>query len=180
MRRPCPPQSFPLDCLRRHSTAMGLDYGHGRQICRLRRLYGICEWKLPACFCGYSSGHRVEAFFTYHIHAGRLFHMPTFMASLELLPTDPRFPSTAVLHAMCAVGSLYSAAVPSSQTYQSTVDAPCKYCQTYLITLANHSAQMNCLRAGGGRGILAPISTDLKRRNCRSPSQSSKRASRNR
>ena len=70
--------------------------------------------------------HSVEAFFTYHIHASRLFHMPTFMASLELLPTDPRFPSTAVLHAMCAVGSLYSAAVPSSQTYQSTVDAPCK------------------------------------------------------
>ncbi|THG98711.1 hypothetical protein EW026_g3513 [Hermanssonia centrifuga] len=44
--------------------------------------------------------HLVEAFFAFHIHAGRLFHMPTFMASLELLPTDLRFPSTAVLHAI--------------------------------------------------------------------------------
>ncbi|KAJ3537494.1 hypothetical protein NM688_g6679 [Phlebia brevispora] len=68
--------------------------------------------------------HLVEAFFTYHIHANRLFHVPTFMASLELLPTDPRFPSSAILHAMCAVGSLYSAAVPPTQTFSSNVDMP--------------------------------------------------------
>ncbi|KAF7796741.1 hypothetical protein EIP86_007924 [Pleurotus ostreatoroseus] len=68
--------------------------------------------------------HLVETFFQFHIHANRLFHAPTFMASLELLPTDPRFPSPAVLHAMCAVGSLYSAAVSPNQTFTCDVDMP--------------------------------------------------------
>ncbi|KAI0340132.1 hypothetical protein BDW22DRAFT_441359 [Trametopsis cervina] len=68
--------------------------------------------------------HLVEAFFAYHIHASRLFHAPTFMASLDLLPTDPRFPHVSVLHAMCAVGSLYTAAVPESQMFCDHDDTP--------------------------------------------------------
>lgn len=52
--------------------------------------------------------------------------MPTFMASLDLLPTDPRFPSPAILHAMCAVGSLYTALVPTTQMFGEPTDTPCK------------------------------------------------------
>lgn len=58
--------------------------------------------------------HLVHAFFAFHTQAGRLFHGPTFLASLELPPADPRFPFDAVLHAMCAVGSLYTAAIPQA------------------------------------------------------------------
>lgn len=55
--------------------------------------------------------HLVEAFFSFHPHAGRLFHVPTFMASIDLPPTHPNFPSPAIIHAICAVGSLYTVAV---------------------------------------------------------------------
>ena len=57
---------------------------------------------------------RVEVFFGFHPHAGRLFHSPSFMASLSLPPSHPKFPSTAVLHAICAVGSLYTASIMPS------------------------------------------------------------------
>src|SRR6266404_5438515 len=53
----------------------------------------------------------VEAFFSFHPHAGRIFHVPTFMASIDLPPTHPNFPSPAIIHAICAVGSLYTVAV---------------------------------------------------------------------
>ncbi|KAI0257655.1 hypothetical protein BJV78DRAFT_1116422 [Lactifluus subvellereus] len=56
--------------------------------------------------------HLVEVFFAFHPHASRLFHVPTFMATLNFQPTHPNFPSHALLHAICAVGSLYSMAVP--------------------------------------------------------------------
>lgn len=51
---------------------------------------------------------RIQAFFAHHIHACRLFHEPSFLASLDLHPTDPKFPNRAIIHAMCAVGSLYT------------------------------------------------------------------------
>ncbi|EKM56896.1 uncharacterized protein PHACADRAFT_91537 [Phanerochaete carnosa HHB-10118-sp] len=43
------------------------------------------------------------------MHAGRLFHGPTFLSALDLPPTDPRFPQPVILHAMCAIGSMYTA-----------------------------------------------------------------------
>ncbi|KAI0691869.1 hypothetical protein BC835DRAFT_1359660 [Cytidiella melzeri] len=52
-----------------------------------------------------------EAFFAFHIHAGRLFHGPSFLASLDLHPLDARFPSVAALHALCAVGSTFVAEI---------------------------------------------------------------------
>ncbi|KAI0361291.1 hypothetical protein OH77DRAFT_1544576 [Trametes cingulata] len=55
--------------------------------------------------------HLVEAFFNFTPTACRLFHAPTFMCSLLLPPTHPEFPSPAILHAMCAMGSLYTAVV---------------------------------------------------------------------
>ncbi|KAI0068330.1 hypothetical protein BV25DRAFT_563442 [Artomyces pyxidatus] len=55
--------------------------------------------------------HLVEVFFAFHPHAGRLFHGPTFMTSLQLPPSHPKFPSVSVLHAICALGSLYTVAV---------------------------------------------------------------------
>lgn len=57
--------------------------------------------------------HLVEAFFAFHPHATRLFHAPTFLTSLSLPPNQPGFPNAAVLHAICALGSLYTAAVSS-------------------------------------------------------------------
>ncbi|KAH7931095.1 hypothetical protein BV22DRAFT_1101451 [Leucogyrophana mollusca] len=55
--------------------------------------------------------HLVETFFAFHPHSTRLVHMPTFMASLSLPPTHPDFPIPAVLHAICAVSSTYTAAI---------------------------------------------------------------------
>jgi hypothetical protein len=57
--------------------------------------------------------YRVEVFFLFHTHAARLFHTGTFMACLALPPAHPKFPATPVLHAICALGSLYTAAVTS-------------------------------------------------------------------
>ena len=62
---------------------------------------------------------RVEAFFTYTPLAGRMFHASTFQASLALPPTHPKFPLPAILHAMCALGSMYTAAVPHSPSSTS-------------------------------------------------------------
>ena len=58
------------------------------------------------------------------MHAHRMFHSTSFLASLELLPTDPRFPNPAVLHAMCAVGSLYTAT--PTQLLSEPLDTPCR------------------------------------------------------
>ncbi|KZT30482.1 hypothetical protein NEOLEDRAFT_1053482 [Neolentinus lepideus HHB14362 ss-1] len=57
--------------------------------------------------------HLVDAFFAFHPHSNRLFHAPTFMSWLSLPPTHAKFPNTAILHAICALGSLYTAAVSS-------------------------------------------------------------------
>ncbi|KAJ3547585.1 hypothetical protein NMY22_g1586 [Coprinellus aureogranulatus] len=57
--------------------------------------------------------HLIEVFFIFHPHASRLFHVPSFMSSISLPPTHPRFPAIPILHAICAVGSLYTAAVTS-------------------------------------------------------------------
>ncbi|KAI8980709.1 hypothetical protein BD414DRAFT_420621 [Trametes punicea] len=65
--------------------------------------------------------HLIEAFFTFTPSASRMFHVPTFLASLYLPPTHPKFPLPAILHAMCALGSMYTAAVapPPSITLPS-------------------------------------------------------------
>ncbi|KAI0660380.1 hypothetical protein C8Q70DRAFT_1052957 [Cubamyces menziesii] len=55
--------------------------------------------------------HLVEAFFTFTPCASRMFHMSTFMTSLSLPPSHPKFPLPAILHAMCALGSMYTASV---------------------------------------------------------------------
>ncbi|KAJ3570257.1 hypothetical protein NP233_g4533 [Leucocoprinus birnbaumii] len=57
--------------------------------------------------------HLIDVFFTFHPHANRLFHVPTFMNSITYGPNHPKFPCTAILHAICAIGSLYTGAVTS-------------------------------------------------------------------
>jgi hypothetical protein len=57
--------------------------------------------------------HLVEVFFVFHPHANRIVHYPSFMASLLLSPSHHKFPAAPVLHAICALGSLYTAAVTS-------------------------------------------------------------------
>ncbi|KAL5535512.1 hypothetical protein ACEPAF_3606 [Sanghuangporus sanghuang] len=56
--------------------------------------------------------HLVEVFLAFQPHAGRLFHGPTFLASLSLPATHANFPHIAILHAISAVGSLYTPAIP--------------------------------------------------------------------
>jgi hypothetical protein len=53
---------------------------------------------------------RVDMFFLFHPHASRLFHRGTFIASLSYPPDHPDFPITPVLHAICAVSAIYTAA----------------------------------------------------------------------
>ncbi|KIM77869.1 hypothetical protein PILCRDRAFT_611893 [Piloderma croceum F 1598] len=57
--------------------------------------------------------HLVEVFFAFQHHARRLFHAPSFMASLSLPPSDPGFPIAPVLHAICSVSPMYTAVVSS-------------------------------------------------------------------
>jgi len=47
-------------------------------------------------------------FFTFHPHAGKMFHQATFMSSLTLPTTHPKFPIAPVLHAICALASAYT------------------------------------------------------------------------
>ncbi|KAH8120305.1 hypothetical protein DFH11DRAFT_1559424 [Phellopilus nigrolimitatus] len=56
--------------------------------------------------------HLVEVFFAFHPHSNRMFHGPSFLASLSLPPSHSEFPHIAILHAVCAVGSFYTIAVP--------------------------------------------------------------------
>ncbi|KAI0345199.1 hypothetical protein BDW22DRAFT_1482423 [Trametopsis cervina] len=74
-------------------------------------VYGSWPAKLPDMT---ATRHLVQAFFTYYIHAGRMYHAPSFMASLDLHPSDPKFPPRAVLHAMCAIGSMYASPSPQN------------------------------------------------------------------
>ncbi|KAJ7103426.1 hypothetical protein B0H15DRAFT_812191 [Mycena belliarum] len=60
--------------------------------------------------------HLVEVFFVFHPHANRILHYASFMLSLTLSPSHPKFPAAPVLHAICALGSLYTAAVTSPPT----------------------------------------------------------------
>nr|XP_031862623.1 uncharacterized protein CI109_002121 [Kwoniella shandongensis]KAA5529695.1 hypothetical protein CI109_002121 [Kwoniella shandongensis] len=55
--------------------------------------------------------HLVETFFTMVPSIGRIIHRQTFLTRLALPPTHADFPHRALLHAMCAAASSYSAAV---------------------------------------------------------------------
>lgn len=52
--------------------------------------------------------HLIQTFFGSHPHASRLLHRPTFMASLDHPPNHPNFPSLSLLHAICALASIWS------------------------------------------------------------------------
>ncbi|KAG1755181.1 uncharacterized protein EDB91DRAFT_1233936 [Suillus paluster] len=54
--------------------------------------------------------HLVEMFFLFHPHASRLFHRGTFIALLSYPPDHPDFPIAPILHAICAVSAIYTAA----------------------------------------------------------------------
>lgn len=54
--------------------------------------------------------HLVDMFFLFHPHASRLFHRGTFITSLSYPPDHPDFPIAPVLHAICAVSAIYTAA----------------------------------------------------------------------
>lgn len=55
--------------------------------------------------------HLVETFFTMTPSVPRVLHRQSFLARLALPPSHPEFPQRALLHAICAAASRYSAAV---------------------------------------------------------------------
>ncbi|KAF9787339.1 hypothetical protein BJ322DRAFT_718166 [Thelephora terrestris] len=65
--------------------------------------------------------HLVDVFFASHPHANRLLHRPTFLFTLSLPQTHPKYPRAALLHAICAVASAYTPAV-SNPSLQGTRD----------------------------------------------------------
>ncbi|KAH9837136.1 uncharacterized protein C8Q71DRAFT_796541 [Rhodofomes roseus] len=52
--------------------------------------------------------HYVDVFFRCDPCSTRMFDRPGFLASLHLNPRDPKFPHSAILHAMCAAASRYA------------------------------------------------------------------------
>ncbi|KAI0652152.1 hypothetical protein C8Q79DRAFT_936455 [Trametes meyenii] len=68
--------------------------------------------------------HFVEAFFTFTPGVSRMFHTSTFLASLSLSATHPKFPPPAVLHAICAMGSMYTAATSTTDPSPSLSWSP--------------------------------------------------------
>lgn len=52
--------------------------------------------------------HLLDLFFEKVPFGERLVHRPSFMASLQYPPTSPLYPSTSLLHTMCAIASVYS------------------------------------------------------------------------
>jgi hypothetical protein len=56
--------------------------------------------------------HLIDVFFTSHPNALHIIHRPTFMYRLAFSPTSREFPHVSILHAICAVGSLYSLRFP--------------------------------------------------------------------
>ncbi|KAG8902511.1 hypothetical protein FRB99_004385 [Tulasnella sp. 403] len=59
--------------------------------------------------------HLVETFFNSAPLATRLLHRPTFMTSLKKPPTSRDFPHVALLHAICAISSLYTPIITEAQ-----------------------------------------------------------------
>ncbi|KAG9090199.1 hypothetical protein FRC06_001182 [Ceratobasidium sp. 370] len=49
----------------------------------------------------------VDVFFSHWGFARQFIHMPTFKQRIRLPPSDPNFPSPALLHGICALGSVY-------------------------------------------------------------------------
>ncbi|KAI0931896.1 hypothetical protein AcW1_000826 [Taiwanofungus camphoratus] len=97
-------------------SSSSMNFGHGLDL-----LYVSWPRNLPNP--GFLR-HLVEAFFSFHPDATHLFHQATFMSALSMPPNHPNFPSTAVLHAICAVGSMYTAAVPQPQNPMSPDFSP--------------------------------------------------------
>lgn len=58
--------------------------------------------------------HLVETFFSSVPLASRLIHKPSFMMSLQQVPTSPGFPHVSLLHAICGIASLYSPIIRES------------------------------------------------------------------
>ncbi|KAK7007951.1 hypothetical protein R3P38DRAFT_3026765 [Favolaschia claudopus] len=52
--------------------------------------------------------HYIDTFFKYDPCGARIFHRPALLASLQLSCTDPGFPHSAILHAICATASRWA------------------------------------------------------------------------
>lgn len=63
--------------------------------------------------------HLLDLFFEKVPFGDRLVHRPSFMASLQLVPTSPSYPSSSLLHTMCAIASVYSPIIEQKNTRTS-------------------------------------------------------------
>ncbi|KAG8940390.1 hypothetical protein FRC04_005274 [Tulasnella sp. 424] len=73
--------------------------------------------------------HLVETFFASVPFAARLIHRPTFMTNLQQIPTSPDFPHVSLLHAICAIASLYSPVIrdPPAKNFDPTNGATASF-----------------------------------------------------
>ncbi|KAG9007841.1 hypothetical protein FRB93_007232 [Tulasnella sp. JGI-2019a] len=61
--------------------------------------------------------HLVETFFSCVPHAKRVIHQPTFKNQLLEHPSSPGFPAHALMHAICAIASLYTCCATEGNDY---------------------------------------------------------------
>lgn len=108
---------------------------------------------------------RVDVFFKFHPHAGRLFHAASFMNSLSLPSTHPRFPSIPVLHAICAIGSFYTAAVTSPPLPDFTQVSPGRHSSLLALIEDYLLSQRKYLWRGCGLKSRGPIHSPSNRLN---------------
>lgn len=81
------------------------------------------------------------------------------MALLNLPPNHPEFPSPAILHAICALGSLYTKAVPQTPLPDKNMGACMSKDNQLNSRLPNHDPfQMTYLVAVTGRMVMLILS----------------------
>ena len=68
--------------------------------------------------------YSVDVFFSCLPHATRVVHKESFLQALSLPPTAGGFPETSILHAICAVASLFTSAVSAPPVASLSEHAP--------------------------------------------------------
>lgn len=110
--------------------------------------------------------HLLELFFEKVPFGDRLVHRPSFMASLRYPPNSPPYPSSSLLHAMCAISSVYSPII--EQHVRVSRDEPHRSWFEYF----THADEIDLEAGGAGNGLggsedggVSPAAKAAKRRD---------------
>ncbi|KAG8962912.1 hypothetical protein FRC03_003641 [Tulasnella sp. 419] len=101
--------------------------------------------------------HLIDTFFNCVPHATRVLHRPTFMSAMINHPSSPNFPHTAVLHAICAVASLYTPMITDQPENERIIAAAVPSFYSGVIPRAKPQLQTNGIYRKPG---LEPIDND--------------------